>query len=93
MWKPAERIRWRSDPGHLPDRAEIADSLLFSPLRHGRLSLRNRSWVPAMVPWRAQKKVPMLLVRWRGYRSASRLPGLTFTHKSADVRGDPGSAR
>lgn len=53
MWKPAERIRWKSDPGHVPDQSQIADSLLFSPLEYGRLSLRNRSWVPAMVPWRA----------------------------------------
>ena len=25
----------------------------FSPLVSGRLSLRDRAWVPAMVPWRA----------------------------------------
>ena len=27
--------------------------MLFSPLESGRLKLRNRTWVPAMVPWRA----------------------------------------
>ena len=31
----------------------IAASRLFSPLEQGRLKLRNRTWVPAMVPWRA----------------------------------------
>ena len=29
------------------------DSLWFSPLHSGRLELRERTWVPAMVPWRA----------------------------------------
>ncbi len=53
MWKPAEKIRWYPDPGHLPDAQERASSTLFSPLQIGRLCLRNRTWVPAMVPWRA----------------------------------------
>ncbi len=53
MWKPPEKIRWSPDPGHLPDADERASSTLFSPLSSGRLALRNRTWVPAMVPWRA----------------------------------------
>ncbi|MDZ7839397.1 MAG: AMP-binding protein [Gammaproteobacteria bacterium] len=53
MWKPAERIRWQSSPGTIPGPGEIAGSMLFSPLETGRLKLRNRTWVPAMVPWRA----------------------------------------
>lgn len=53
MWKPPEKIRWTPDPGHLPDAEERASSTLFSPLLSGRLALRNRTWVPAMVPWRA----------------------------------------
>lgn len=53
MWKPPEKIRWTPDPGHLPNAAERASATLFSPLQSGRLALRNRSWVPAMVPWRA----------------------------------------
>ncbi len=53
MWKPAQRIKWQSSPGRLPDTDEIARSTLFSPLERGRLKLRNRTWVPAMVPWRA----------------------------------------
>lgn len=53
MWKPPEKIRWTPQPGHLPDAEERAAATLFSPLLVGRLSLRNRSWVPAMVPWRA----------------------------------------
>lgn len=56
MWKPAERIRWESSAGRVPDEREIADSILFSPLEAGRLALRNRTWVPAMVPWRATEE-------------------------------------
>ncbi len=53
MWKPAEKIRWQPSPGRVPDAAEVSSSILFSPLDAGRLHLRNRTWVPAMVPWRA----------------------------------------
>ena len=53
MWKPPEKIRWYPETGHLPDAQECASSTLFSPLQVGRLCLLNRTWVPAMVPWRA----------------------------------------
>jgi len=36
-----------------PSRDEAAASLLFSPVRLGPTELRERTWVPAMVPWRA----------------------------------------
>src|SRR5262249_31046799 len=36
-----------------PTRAEAARSLLFSPIRVGPSQIRERTWVPAMVPWRA----------------------------------------
>jgi 2,4-dienoyl-CoA reductase-like NADH-dependent reductase (Old Yellow Enzyme family) len=35
--------------------AEVEASRLFSPLRFGALSLAQRTWVPAMVPWRASE--------------------------------------
>lgn len=53
MWKPPQRKKWTPSRGRVPDAAELAASILFSPLDAGRLRLRNRSWVPAMVPWRA----------------------------------------
>ena len=53
MWKPPEKIKWKPERGHLPSVEEVRSSLLFSPLSAGRLQLRNRTWVPAMVPWRA----------------------------------------
>ncbi len=53
MWRPPERIRYSAGPGRAPTRDEAARSLLFSPIRSGRLALAQRTWVPAMVPWRA----------------------------------------
>jgi dimethylglycine catabolism A len=56
MWKPPQKIRWEASPGHVPGPQELAASRLFQPLHHGRLTLRNRTWVPAMVPWRATEE-------------------------------------
>ena len=53
MWKPPQRIAYRSSPGPVPGRAEAAASRLFSPIVAGNLALAQRTWVPAMVPWRA----------------------------------------
>jgi 2,4-dienoyl-CoA reductase-like NADH-dependent reductase (Old Yellow Enzyme family) len=53
MWRPPERLRYTSSEGRIPSREEAAASPLFSPLRAGRLALEQRTWVPAMVPWRA----------------------------------------
>ncbi|HEX4802870.1 MAG TPA: hypothetical protein VFV14_05140, partial [Myxococcaceae bacterium] len=36
-----------------PTREEAMRSLLFSPIQVGPLHIRERTWVPAMVPWRA----------------------------------------
>ncbi len=53
MWKPPERIKYEPAPGQWPSEAEAADSLLFSPLNIGSITLEQRTWIPAMVPWRA----------------------------------------
>ena len=53
MWRPPERIRYRPLDGHWPTAAQAAASQLFSPVRVGPLTLAQRTWVPAMVPWRA----------------------------------------
>ena len=39
-------VRW-------PSREEAAGALWFSPARIGGLQVAERTWVPAMVPWRA----------------------------------------
>jgi len=53
MWRPPQRIRWKPAPGRWPTREEAARSALFSPIAIGRMRLESRTWVPAMVPWRA----------------------------------------
>lgn len=53
MWRPEARIKYQPQPGRWPSREEAAASMLFSPVAVGPLELRQRSWVPAMVPWRA----------------------------------------
>ena len=43
---PLPEARW-------PDAAEAAGARWFSPIRIGPVELEQRTWVPAMVPWRA----------------------------------------
>lgn len=70
MWRPAERIKYAPVPGRWPTRDEARRSLLFSPVRIGTLELRQRTWVPAMVPWRATESgdvTPELLAWYRRF--------------------------
>jgi len=55
MWRPKERIRHDARPGHWPSTGQASQSLLFQPIRFGALTLNHRTWVPAMVPWRASE--------------------------------------
>ncbi len=55
MWKPAERIKYTSSAESWPKAEEAAQARLFQPLRYQALELNGRTWVPAMVPWRAQE--------------------------------------
>jgi dimethylglycine catabolism A len=55
MWRPPERIRHDSCAGRWPSAEEAARSRLFSPLKIGAVTLEQRTWVPAMVPWRASE--------------------------------------
>lgn len=56
MWRPPEQIKHPLPPARWPDRAEAAASLWFSPVRLGPVTLEERTWVPAMVPWRATEE-------------------------------------
>jgi 2,4-dienoyl-CoA reductase-like NADH-dependent reductase (Old Yellow Enzyme family) len=78
MWKPPERIKHKSDPGKAPTRDAAATSLLFSPIRIGPLSLAQRTWVPAMVPWRATDdgEVTEDVIDWYGRFARGRPGGL-----------------
>ena len=53
MWRPRQRIKWKPDGGLWPSADQAASSRLFSPVTLGPVTARHRTWVPAMVPWRA----------------------------------------
>ncbi len=53
MWHPEPFVKHAIPATSPPTAEEAARSLWFSPLHAGRLELSERTWVPAMVPWRA----------------------------------------
>jgi len=53
MWKVVNPIKHPIPETRWPSFEEAARSLLFQPIRIGPLTLEGRTWVPAMVPWRA----------------------------------------
>jgi len=53
MWHPANPIRHPIPETRWPTAEEAARADIFRPLQIGPLTLENRTWVPAMVPWRA----------------------------------------
>ena len=53
MWKFANPIRHQILETRWPTAEEAVRSRLFSPIAIRKLEARSRTWVPAMVPWRA----------------------------------------
>lgn len=53
MWKFANPIKHPIAETRWPTADEATRSLLFQPIKIGPLELESRTWVPAMVPWRA----------------------------------------
>ena len=53
MWTPPQKLRHAVPAARWPAAETAARSLWFSPLARGPLRLEQRTWVPAMVPWRA----------------------------------------
>ncbi len=53
MWKFKNPIRHQIPDARWPTAAEAAASRLFQPIRIGPIEAESRTWVPAMVPWRA----------------------------------------
>ena len=76
MWRPPERVRWEPDPGEWPTAEAAEASMLFSPITVGSMELEQRTWVPAMVPWRATSEgfVTPEVLDWYG-RFADGRPG------------------
>jgi dimethylglycine catabolism A len=53
MWKFPNPIKHPIPETRWPTAEQAGRSLLFQPIKIGSLTLENRTWVPAMVPWRA----------------------------------------
>ena len=53
MWKFANPIKHPIPETRWPTLEEAKRSRLFQPIEIGSITLDNRTWVPAMVPWRA----------------------------------------
>jgi 2,4-dienoyl-CoA reductase-like NADH-dependent reductase (Old Yellow Enzyme family) len=53
MWKFANPIKHPIPETRWPSAKGATSSLLFQPIRIGPLLVESRTWVPAMVPWRA----------------------------------------
>ena len=76
MWRPPQRIQFEAKHGRIPSRAEAEASRLFSPVAVGPVALEQRTWVPAMVPWRATEDgfVTDAVIEWYA-RFAKGRPG------------------
>ncbi len=89
MWRPPERIRHDARAGRWPSAAEAAGSRLFSPVRVGNLELASRTWVPAMVPWRATEEgfVTPAILDW--YRRFARGQPAVLVVEATGIRDVP----
>ena len=56
MWKPPQRIRHDLLDADWPTKEVAERSTLFSPIEISSIQLAERTWVPAMVPWRATEE-------------------------------------
>ena len=76
MWKPPERIKYQTAVARWPTQEEAEGSRLYSSLSSPNLSLEQRTWVPAMVPWRASEEgdVTQDVIDWYA-RFAEGMPG------------------
>ena len=72
----AHRIRHKLPATVWPSEAAASGALLFQPIDVGPMRLAQRTWVPAMVPWRATEtgEVTDALLAWYG-RLARGRPG------------------
>lgn len=89
MWRPPARIRHDATTGRWPSREQAAASPVFAPVRVGPVTLNERTWVPAMVPWRAnaEGEVTPAVLDWYG-RFAGGQPGAVVV-EATGVRDIP----
>jgi 2,4-dienoyl-CoA reductase-like NADH-dependent reductase (Old Yellow Enzyme family) len=53
MWQPRERLKHELPAATWPTADQAAAARLFQPIAIGSHTAATRTWVPAMVPWRA----------------------------------------
>src|SRR5439155_8560024 len=93
MWHPPESVRHPLPAARWPTADEARKSRWFSPVRLGRTVVaRTRTWVPAMVPWRATEDgfvTPQVLDWYR--RFAKGRPGVLVVEATGirDVPSGP----
>ena len=76
MWHPDPVVRHSIPEARWPTAEEAGRALLFRPVQVGAVELESRTWVPAMVPWRATEDgfVTRENLEWYGRFAAGR-PG------------------
>ena len=92
MWHPDPPIKHDIPGARWPGESEAAGSRWFSPVRIGTLTLEQRTWVPAMVPWRATEEgdvTPEVLAWYE--RFARGRPGAIVVEATGvrDIRSGP----
>jgi 2,4-dienoyl-CoA reductase-like NADH-dependent reductase (Old Yellow Enzyme family) len=92
MWTPPEHIKHPLPQLRWPSAEEAAGSRWFSPVRIGSVTAPTRTWVPAMVPWRATDggEVTDDVVEWYARFAAGR-PGVIVVEATGirDVPSGP----
>src|SRR3990167_8393532 len=92
MWQPPERIKHELPPSAWPTAEEAAGAQLFQPTELGPRTACARTWIPAMVPWRAPEDgvvTPDVIAWYR--RFAEGRPGVLVVEATAirDVPSGP----
>ena len=92
MWQPPERIKHELPPSAWPTAEQAAGAQLFQPTELGPRTACTRTWIPAMVPWRATEDgfvTPDVIAWYR--RFAEGRPGVLVVEATAirDVPSGP----
>ncbi len=92
MWHPEPTIKHPLPLARWPGADQATRSLWFSPITIGSLALEQRTWVPAMVPWRAAEEghVTAEVLAWYE-RFARGRPGAIVVEATGvrDIRSGP----
>jgi len=92
MWTPPEHIKHPLPDARWPTAEEAASARWFSPVTIGKSVARTRTWVPAMVPWRATEdgEVTPDVIDWYA-RFAAERPSVLVVEATGirDVPSEP----